>query len=501
MMMRSTLTGACAAAALGLVSADDAGAQSPPPALPERLPEQLIYAQPGTNHLVDAPRGVTAVQVVAVGGRGGGDTGGAGGIVTATVPVAAGKRIISRVAVNGTVATDALGPMRLRSGQGGAGGGPGAGAGGGSSYVTIATTPTQVISAAGGGGAGAAAFGAPGGAGGAAGSAGAAGVGSDAVRAATGGGGGSLTTIGAPGTGTMPLDPLCPSGLAGGKRPGLTLGLLPGVPRISPQRDQPSSLTGSAGPAAAGGGAGTGFRPGGPGGGAAACGSTPLSGAGGGGGASSGPPGATIAHDTSGTPSVTLTWIHETTAPRIVISFPREGAVIAPGALRHIRYRCRDEDGGSGVVACEGSLPTGTRIDSSASGRFTLVVRARDRWGNEADERVVYIVADRVAPRLSHLSFPARLSRPGKARLRFRSSEPMTVRVALERRLLGRAARWRRTGRQVVAARAGWNAVRVTDGPPVAGSYRLTVTGRDDAGNRAAPVTRRFAVVPVRNSG
>lgn len=103
--------------------------------------------------------------------------------------------------------------------------------------------------------------------------------------------------------------------------------------------------------------------------------------------------------------------------------------------------------------------------------------------------------------------------------LRFTLSEPATVQVRLSRRAAGRRRgracvrptprlrRARRCTRLVrvrsvsAAGAAGLNAIRIATRRLAPGTYAVAVTVVDAAGNRAAPVTRRFTVTRKRAPG
>jgi virginiamycin B lyase len=125
---------------------------------------------------------------------------------------------------------------------------------------------------------------------------------------------------------------------------------------------------------------------------------------------------------------------------------------------------------------------------------------------------------DTTAPKLSKARVVLKRTRHGaRAQLRFTLSERATATIRLERRLPGRrlggkcvkpaagravaktrrCLRWVRVGAKPAPRTLTAGAVRVglASGRVLAPSrYRVTVTLRDDAGNRAAPRTVRFAV-------
>jgi hypothetical protein len=254
------------------------------------------FASAGAEQIFTVPQGVTSLHVVAVGGRGGagadsGAAGGFGALATSDVSVTPGQVLYIEVGGNGSdgCCKEGMGPGPGGEGGfngGGAGGtgGPGGGGGGGASDVrTMPLTATgslgsRLVVAAGGGGGGAPASG---------------GTGVGGTAGAIGGIGGSDTTQAGAGTPT--------AGGAGGKN--INFASLAG----SKGDLGVGGAGGNVGPGGAGGGGGGGVY----GGGGGAAGQQPGGGGGGGGGASGFAPSVTngsIVADSTGTPSVTLTY-------------------------------------------------------------------------------------------------------------------------------------------------------------------------------------------------
>jgi hypothetical protein len=256
---------------------------------PAAKADTLIFGSTGAEQSFTVPAGVTSVGVVAVGGRGGagggsGPAGGFGARVSADLAVTPGQLLYIDVGTNGLAGSFA--PVFNGGGLGGfngGGGGIAGGSGGGASDVRASprsagdSLSSRVIVAAGGGGGGGGSTGAGGGA-----------AGSPGADGANGGGGaGTATSGGAGGGGGFCASPC--AGQAG------TLG------------DGGAGGGTGCGMCAGGGGGGGGGLYGG-GGGASTAG---TSGGGGGGGSShaaTAASGVTIGVDTSGTPSITLTY-------------------------------------------------------------------------------------------------------------------------------------------------------------------------------------------------
>jgi hypothetical protein len=86
----------------------------------------------------------------------------------------------------------------------------------------------------------------------------------------------------------------------------------------------------------------------------------------------------------------------DVTPPTITIAAPIDGAEVELGAEVLADYTCTDEDGGSGVAACDGPVDAGSPIDTSTTGTFTFEVSATDTAGNPASESVSYTVTESV---------------------------------------------------------------------------------------------------------
>ena len=96
----------------------------------------------------------------------------------------------------------------------------------------------------------------------------------------------------------------------------------------------------------------------------------------------------------------------DVTAPQITLGTPSQGAVYDLGQEVAASYSCTDEDGGSGLASCTGTVANGAAVDTSSVGEKSFTVSATDNAGNPASQTVTYTVADRVAPDIT-LSSPA----------------------------------------------------------------------------------------------
>jgi hypothetical protein len=85
--------------------------------------------------------------------------------------------------------------------------------------------------------------------------------------------------------------------------------------------------------------------------------------------------------------------VADQTAPTITLTTPADGAVYTLGQRVLAAYSCADEANGSGVATCQGSVPAGAALDTSAVGPRTFEVQTTDHAGNHASKTVTYSVA------------------------------------------------------------------------------------------------------------
>jgi hypothetical protein len=457
--------------------------------------ETVTYTTPGLT-TVTLPAGVARVHVVAVGGRGGGLQGGYGAVVVADLdlPTLSGPANQVRVFVGGNGAIGVAGAngggeTELLSLAGGGGGWSGV-----SPCIAMLNGNCSLfrreLAAGGGGGAGADGLPGTGGAGGSAGSAGASGS-TTALLAAAGGGEGGGSTAASGGSGGVSSDLNCMDGDPG-ETPDTGIGAVGGAGGFSGSSD---------GHGDGGGGGGGGSRPGGGGGAGAWCmNDTGASGAGGGGGNSIVPAGGQLAIDTTGLPSVTLTYEQE--HPTVTITTPTEGAVYAQGRAVIAAYECRAGLPTAPITSCSAPVFEGEAINTAKLGQHTFSVSATDAIGMTAEATVHYRVIDQTRPALRRLRItPSAIdatARRAFAKVRFRLSEAARVRVSVKSVGRGGARASRARGR-VISGRAGANSFklrpRIGRRVLAAGAYRLTLVAIDAAGNRSRAVQRRFTVI------
>jgi hypothetical protein len=87
----------------------------------------------------------------------------------------------------------------------------------------------------------------------------------------------------------------------------------------------------------------------------------------------------------------------EAVAPTIDLRSPQDGARVPLGAEVVADFSC-DDEGGSGIESCVGSVDDGDLLDTSTLGPHTLTVTARDRAGNETTATATIVVVDEAPP-------------------------------------------------------------------------------------------------------
>ncbi len=143
-----------------------------------------------------------------------------------------------------------------------------------------------------------------------------------------------------------------------------------------------------------GGGGGGGVFGGGGGGDAGGAALGAGGGGGGGSGFGTGTSNTVIGSDTTGTPSVTLTY-SVAAVPTASISTPVDGATYALGQAVSSSFSCAEGAGGTGISACtdQGRQASGAAIDTSTTGQHTYTVTAISKDGLTGKASVTYTVA------------------------------------------------------------------------------------------------------------
>jgi hypothetical protein len=178
----------------------------------------------------------------------------------------------------------------------------------------------------------------------------------------------------------------------------------------------------------------------------------------------------------------------DTTPPTVDLRSPPNGAVVNVRDPVVVDFSCADE-GGSGLASCDGTVPDGGLLDTSAPGPRSVTVTARDGAGNQASvtHTVTVVSSDLVAPTISLLA-------------------PLDGAVYLLDQAVRADYSCTDAGGSGLVSCAG----SVPSGAPIdtgsVGARQFTVTAADGAGNTSA-ATARYRVVydfeaflwPVRN--
>jgi hypothetical protein len=109
--------------------------------------------------------------------------------------------------------------------------------------------------------------------------------------------------------------------------------------------------------------------------------------------------------NTIGTLSTDSLAIFDLTAPAVSLTSPFEGARFRLNQNVPAAYTCDDPDGAADFVACTGTVPNGSPIDTGSAGAKTFTATATDAGGKSASATVDYVV-DASAPDIS-IAVPA----------------------------------------------------------------------------------------------
>jgi hypothetical protein len=88
----------------------------------------------------------------------------------------------------------------------------------------------------------------------------------------------------------------------------------------------------------------------------------------------------------------------DTTKPTITLTTPAEGATYSLNQAVNAGYSCQDEAGGSGLKNCQGTVASGSAIDTASTGTKTFTVTATDNAGNQDSVTRTYSVAESQPP-------------------------------------------------------------------------------------------------------
>src|SRR5215208_2915510 len=81
------------------------------------------------------------------------------------------------------------------------------------------------------------------------------------------------------------------------------------------------------------------------------------------------------------------------TLPTVTLSTPAESATYTLKQDIAAKYSCQDEEGGSGIKSCNGTVPNGSPLDTASSGQKSFTVTATDNAGNMALVTHTYTVS------------------------------------------------------------------------------------------------------------
>lgn len=83
----------------------------------------------------------------------------------------------------------------------------------------------------------------------------------------------------------------------------------------------------------------------------------------------------------------------DTTKPTITLTTPAESATYFLNQVVNANYSCQDEDGGSGLASCAGTVANSSPIDTASTGTKTFTVTATDNAGNTDSLTHTYTVS------------------------------------------------------------------------------------------------------------
>ena len=186
--------------------------------------------------------------------------------------------------------------------------------------------------------------------------------------------------------------------------------------------------------------------------------------------------------DKAGNIMSTLFWYDvpqtELIAPTITIVNPIDGATFVQNRVILASYSCADNPGGSGIYSCNGSVASGTAIDTTWVGVHTFGVLAKDFDMNPKYESVTYtVVAPDVTPPVVTIVTP----KPGAI---YHQNAAIFASYSCADNV----------GGFVIASCTGPVASGSTLNTATLGAHTFTVTGTDNAAN-SATLTNSYTVV------
>ena len=171
-------------------------------------------------------------------------------------------------------------------------------------------------------------------------------------------------------------------------------------------------------------------------------------------------------------------WPPDRTRPTITVTTPSPRAVYTVGQRVEADYGCADEEGGSGIALCIGSVADGSPINTAAGlSRLRLfLVLAVDNAGNgNLDLRTYTLQADASAPTVT-------LTNPVDGRSYDQGAEVLAEYTCADE-----------AGGSGLASCAGPVASGAAIDTATLGEHEFTVTARDNAGNETV-VTHAYTV-------